>query len=328
MNIAIPAYAAPDSFADNVAFTLQAMGHEVLTIPHRPRFLARSRALYQRARRSFGPEYFDPRERWLIHIARKQRVDMVLALTQCLRGEALREARRFGLRYCVAWWADAPANLTSAGWGLLSSEWDLICLKDPQGVSKFRRVGLNAHLLHEAMNPAWHKPVAQQKNGTVVVAGNYYGYRQFLLRKLEQAGVATQLYGSAIPRWGLPELRARHSGRYVVREEKSQIFGEALACLNSTSLSEGNSLNCRAFEVAGAGGLQLIETNPILAECFDPGRELLVFDTFDELLVHIDRAHQFPEEMRAIRGAGARRALAHHTYRHRLQAMFNWIASA
>ena len=49
------------------------------------------------------------------------------------------------------------------------------------------------------------------------------------------------------------------------------MFGEALACLNSFSPAEGDSLNCRAFEVAGAAGLQLIEDRPAIRECFDPG---------------------------------------------------------
>jgi spore maturation protein CgeB len=94
-----------------------------------------------------------------------------------------------------------------------------------------------------------------------------------------------------------------------------------MACLNSTSLAEGNSLNCRAFEVAGAGGLQLIEAKPIISECFEPGVELLVFDTLDELEGHLDRARKAPVEMERIREAGARRALAHHTYAHRLGAI-------
>jgi spore maturation protein CgeB len=206
--------------------------------------------------------------------------------------------------------------------GLLSKEWDFIFMKDLDAVLKFRRIGLNAHLLHEAMNPAWHKPIAKQVNEEIVVAGNFYGYRQFLVRELLQRGVRLVLYGGRLPRWIYPEIRKIHTGRYVIREEKSRVFGEAMACLNSTQIIEGNSLNCRAFEIAGAGGLHLMEYKPIISECFEPRKEVLTFDSLDELMGHIERARMFPGEMEKIREAAARRALAEHTYKHRLETIF------
>jgi spore maturation protein CgeB len=115
----------------------------------------------------------------------------------------------------------------------------------------------------------------------------------------------------------------------VVREEKSRVFGEALACLHSFHVSEGDSLNCRAFEIAGARGLQLIEYRRAIEECFEPGKELLTFSTFDELLAHIERACREPAAMGAIRAAGAQRALAQHTYRHRLETILQkWQGGA
>ena len=71
----------------------------------------------------------------------------------------------------------------------------------------------------------------------------------------------------------------------------------------------------------GAGGLQLIEYRTAIEECFEPGKELLTFSTFDELLAHIETASREPAAMTAIRAAGAQRALAQHTYRHRLETI-------
>jgi spore maturation protein CgeB len=116
-----------------------------------------------------------------------------------------------------------------------------------------------------------------------------------------------------------------HTTKYIVREGKSRVFGEALACLNTFQLSEGNSLNCRAFEIAGAGGLQLIEFRPAIQACFEPGKEVLTFSTFEELLAHIERARRDPAAAKSIREAGARRALGEHTYRHRLERMFKLL---
>ena len=73
------------------------------------------------------------------------------------------------------------------------------------------------------------------------------------------------------------------------------------------------------FEAAGAAGLQLIEYRPVIEECFEPGKELLTFSTYEELLGHIERAHKEPKAMQTIREAGARRALTEHTYEHQLR---------
>jgi spore maturation protein CgeB len=193
-------------------------------------------------------------------------------------------------------------------------------------VNKHRLLGLNAHLLHEAMNPQWHRPVSGAANGETAVVGNWYGYRQTLVRALSSRGVDVGLYGTPPPRWSLPEVRQAHLRRYVVREEKSRVFGEALACLNSFQMGEGDSLNCRAFEVAGAGGLQLIEHRPAIAECFEPGKELLPFSTIEELLDDLSRARREPRWADGIRAAGARRALAEHTYRHRIDSIMRMAA--
>jgi spore maturation protein CgeB len=209
--------------------------------------------------------------------------------------------------------------------GLLTPGWDWVFMKDRVAVEKLRRVGCNAQLLFEAMNPAWHKPLAAQSKESVAVAGNWYGYRQALVLRLMRSGVSVRLFGSKLPRWAFSDLRGIHPETYLVQEAKSRAFGEALACLNSMQFSEGDSINCRAFEIAGAGGLQLIEHRPSIAECFEPGRELLVFRTFEELLEHIEWARRSPREALQIRSAGAKRAVAEHTYEHRLRAMFRAI---
>jgi spore maturation protein CgeB len=168
--------------------------------------------------------------------------------------------------------------------------------------------------------------LAVRSNESVVIAGTFYGYRQALTTELIRHGVEVGLYGGRLPAWVDPKIRHRHTGRFVEREEKSRVFGEALACLNSTAMSEGNSLNCRAFEIAGAGGLQLLEQREIVNECFEPGKELLVFDSIPELMDLISRAKVDRAWASGIREAGACRALAQHTYKHRLEVIFRSLA--
>ncbi len=323
--LASPVY--DDSFADNVGVTLEAMGHEVIR-PLRIRRAAYSslpslawRTAIERLRgdRPSGDDLT------ILGAIRDTRPAVVLALTKGIHAEVLAEAATFGARR-VIWWGDPPAN--NHRWGFLDPGWDLVLAKDQALVTKLRLIGRNAHLLHEAMNPAWHREAAGGRNESLAVVGNSYAFRQAICVRLLEHGVPLGIFGPRPPAWSDPRFRSAHSGRYVVREEKSKVFGEALGCLNTFQPSEGDCLNCRAFEIAGAAGLQLVEYLPALEHCFDPGAEVLPFRSFEELLQHVERARNYPQEADRIRQAGARRALAEHTYRHRLEHLIQLLSAS
>jgi spore maturation protein CgeB len=321
LKILIPNYPTPDSFSDNVAYTLTSMGHDVRSMP---RLAGRDRGPLQRILRSawsaYFPENWSYQERWAVATAKSWCPDIVLAPTLALRREVLAELKYLGVRHCIAWWGDSPANMQQLG--LLADEWDKIYIKDAAAVLKFQAVDLPATLLHEAMNPDWHRPFhgpAGADSDAVVIAGNYYGYRQVLVDKLALRRVPLALYGTQPPRWSNEAVRKHFRGFYITKEEKSRVFAAGLACLNSTSLSEGDSLNCRAFEICGANGLQLIENKPAVRSCFEPGREVLTYDSVDEIIEHLARAKREPDWARSIREAGHKRALSEHTYRLRLE---------
>ena len=320
LRVLIPNFPAPDSFTDNVAHTLRGMGHDVRCMEQlSSRDRGRVRRIIIDGYTGLYPETWTAQERWALRVAREWRPDLVLALTLSLREEVLAELKSIGIAATVAWWGDPPANMR--GMGLLVEGWDRIYIKDALAVSKFRAVGLPAELMHEAANPDWHRPLVSEGHrdtNALAIAGNYYGYRQFLVRRLAEAGVELALYGSRPPRWSEAVVQLQFRGQYIVRDEKSRVFHSALGCLNSTHLSEGGSLNCRAFEICGAGGLQLIEPKAALPECYEPGREVLTYNSVAEIVDHLDRARAEPAWARSIREAGHRRTLSEHTYRHRL----------
>lgn len=327
MRIILPAPETPDTFTHNVAFTLRQMGHDVLTpTPTRSRRLDRLRGIVRELRARGSQDYVAPEEKWLLKATKRFRPSMVLALTQVLADSTLFQLKRLGVQHRIAWWGDPPANMVR--WGVLSQEWDLVYVKDGTAVEKLRRVGCNAKLLHEAMNPAWHRPLANQSSDAVVVAGAWYAFRQALVAELLKAGERVDMYGPPLPRWGMPALRRLHTGRYITMEEKSRVFGGALACLNNMSFAEGDSLNCRAFEIAGAGGLHIMEYRPAIAGCFEIDRELRVFRTLDELMAVLEWCRRARSEVSAMRRAASARALADHTYEHRLRTILHDVGEA
>lgn len=314
-----------DGFVDNVASALKGMGHEVFgtdEVSHARYWSFPSRALRVLEERFFGDKPI-PEERAILPLVERARPDVLLALTWDIHPEILDTLGKKYKGRRILWWGDAPAN--SRRWGLVNPGWDKVYVKDPDAVRKLLLAGKDAALLHEAMNPLWHRPLRSRENNAIVVAGNYYAFRQAVLVRLAKDGAALSLYGTKPPVWSAPEILRSYSGKYLKREEKSQVFGAGMACLNTFALAEGNSLNCRSFEIAGAGGLQLIEHRPIIEQCFEPGKEVLVFSTYEELRHHLDRARRFPAEVASIREAGAKRALAEHTYAHRLGILLSHV---
>ncbi len=325
MRIFIPSHFYEDSFVDNVQITLSQMGYEVFTLgeTRHASYWSTPRYLMRTAASLFAGSRPSARDRAIFYTAQRIRPDVILALTANVHPEILYELGKLCPGRRILWWGDSPAN--SSGWGVVNPEWDFVYLKDRVAVEKVRLVGGNAFLLHEAMNPIWHKPLANQSNANIAVVGNYYAFRQALIFRLMKDNITLELYGPKPPKWAPPVIKRAHTGRYVTREEKSLVFGQAMASLNTFALAEGDSLNCRAFEIAGAGGLQIIEYRPALEECFEPNVEVLVFQSYQELIDHVYHVKRSPRELDRIRRNGTQRALADHTYEHRLRIILKNI---
>ena len=320
MRFIIPSYELSDNFTDNVSCTLRAMGHQVLTAPVPTRWMnPKLMHFMQLSYEKLLPKSLSPQEKWLLRSYRGFKPDVMIALTHGVEEETLLELQRSGVK-TVAWWGDAPSQMRRHG--LLCKGWDFIYMKDRFAVRKMRSLDLNAKFLPEAMNPMWHRWERQPPGEDVVLVGNAYDYRHFLIRRLLDEGCGRiKLYGYRPARWAHPDVVAVSQSRYVVREEKARIFGGAAACINSTSMTEYDSLNCRAFEIAGSGGLQFMEQRDSVTDCFEPGREIITFTSVSELLDKMRFHERNPSLSFEVREAGYRRAHSEHTYMHRLSAI-------
>lgn len=321
MKILVPNYTLADSFTENVSFTLKQMGHEVIdmgSISVNKAYSKVGRVIKELKNKAFSQ--ISVQEKFILKTIAATKVDVLLSLTQSLDEEVLQTCKQKRI-ITISWWGDTAANMQKMG--LCSQYWDFIYIKDAYAAKKLQSLDLNAEQLVEAINPAWHQPKFQQSNNELILAGSFYDYRQFLTRKLIDEKIDLGLYGSPPPIWCDARIKKLHKNKYVVKHEKAKVFGEGLAVLNSTAMREFDSVNCRAFEIAGCGGLQIMENRSSIEACFEPGKELLTYDTFDELLDHIERAKKYPQDMKVIRENGAKRAHADHTYEKRL----NYILS-
>ncbi|HEV2700867.1 MAG TPA: glycosyltransferase [Steroidobacteraceae bacterium] len=206
---------------------------------------------------------------------------------------------------------------------MLAAGYDTVFVKDRYMQDVFSRMirSTTFRYLPEACNPRVHRPIDlsaadQAAYGCeVMIAGTLYYYRQEILRQISEFDL--RVWG-ARPGWLLFRLAGRHGGRAVVMEEKAKAMRAARICLNTLNFSEVNGMNCRAFEIAGCGGFQLMSSVPVITEHFDPGVELVTFDSVDDLRGKIRHYLDNPQQAAQIALRGQQRAHRDHTYEARL----------
>ena len=231
----------------------------------------------------------------------------------------------------IACWCQDPLIALGRQF-MLGAGYDTVFVKDRHMQDVFSRMirSTTFHYLPEACNPRVHRAVelsaAEQATYgcDVMIAGTLYYYRQEILRQI--SGFDLRVWGSR-PGWLLNRLSARHEGREVVMAEKAKALRAARICLNTLNFSEVNALNCRAFEIAGCGGFQLMTSAPVVSEHFEPGVELVTFDSVENLVEQIHHYLRNPQQAADIARRGQLRAHRDHTYESRLREILKVCAA-
>jgi spore maturation protein CgeB len=169
---------------------------------------------------------------------------------------------------------------------------------------------VNAALDHVAVD--W-----QSRQRSMVFVANPTPRR---LSLVTQVRTPLQLCG---PGWQrLQGTQHRIDPRRIGPDELATVYRSYLAVLNIRN--EGNvlnGLNQRHFDPYVAATPVVTDDQSDLSQCFDPGREILVYRDADELNEIYDRLQREPDRAAAIGEAGRRRVLADHTYGRRLAAL-------
>jgi spore maturation protein CgeB len=314
--------ADPDTFEDNVRDSLLRMGHRVSHLGS-----ARVNRGSRRAIRisALGlaalPELENKFHHRLVRKALDLECDAVITVDGDLSPYAISALRQNRVPVAL-WFPDAITNMGRQR--MLSAPYTALFFKDPLLVERLRDIlGLPVWYLPEACNPSWHRPIgAAATERVIVMVGNSYPSRLILLRRLHDVGVPLVIYGSPVPQWAKELLPASlHTGRHIVRDDKSRVFRSAAGVLNNLHPAEMHGVNCRLFEAAAAGAAVLCERRPVLSDLFDLNREVIPFGNFDEL---VDRARELladPALTRETGDAASKRAHAEHTYEKRLNTI-------
>ena len=76
----------------------------------------------------------------------------------------------------------------------------------------------------------------------------------------------------------------------------------------------------RTFEASGVGGLQIVDRVEV-ERYYDPGKEVLVYESEEELIEVCQRIFADPQWAHIIRVAGQKRTLSEHTFDQRVKIL-------
>jgi spore maturation protein CgeB len=280
------------------------------------------------ARRGLQSDYADLLGRALVEVAREWRPDLVIALAQApLDAASLDSLKGMGI-VSAFWFVENHRVLTY--WKTLGRHYDWFYgIQRGRFLEQLAAEGVRRpHYLPMACDPAVHRPLPLTGDeratfgSAVSFAGAPYLNRRRLLVSL--ADLDLRIWGDG---WNEPALAhfVAGGGRRFDVETMVRIFNATEVNLNLHSAAhvadldpDPDFVNPRTFEIAACGAFQLTDWREPLGELFDEG-EMVTFRSAAELRQQIAHYLSRPEERRAIAERARARAIAEHTYEHRVR---------
>ncbi len=249
---------------------------------------------------------------------RRERPDLILAIGAFHVPQPILEpiAASKGRAALVGWVGDAFEPSAAD----VANLYDLVGYTDSALAARHALTGLRAGTLFlpHAADPSGDWPdQGRRRNARMAFVANPTPGRRSVVAAIRRP---VTLYG---PGWRTSdgphhEIHPRRTRPSALRG----IYGGYLAALNIRN--ERNvlaGLNQRNFDPCLSGAAVVTDDQPDLARCFEPGREVAVWRSPEELNAVHERLLADPAEAAALAERGRRRVLADHTYGARLEAL-------
>ena len=246
--------------------------------------------------------------------------------------EVIREIRRMGIA-TVNWYCNGSYQFDLVS--EIAPAYDYCLVPEKFRLADYRAAGANPIYCQEAANPNWYRPHDLALEFDVTFVGQRYGDRPAYIKHLIANGLPVRVWG---PRWTDPP---RHPGaldgelascarpaltdeqliRMYSRSRISLGFG-AVAQLPKEGSKPIKQVRLRDFEAPMSGAFYLVEHFDELTEFFEVDREIVTFDSHEELADKCRYYLAHPRQRETIRQAGMRRARAEHTWHKRFERAF------
>ena len=261
--------------------------------------------------------------------------DLVLSMAQApLSRQALKKLAKDDI--ATAMWFMEDHRLFTY-WKGFAPYYDFFAVIQKEPIlEQLQELGVNALYLPMAALPGFHAqlkldPLDQRRFGAdLSFMGAGYPNRRVAFRQLTRYDF--KIWGTE---WDNEPLLASHlqlQGARISPEDCVKIFNASKINLNLHSSIQTNKLvpggdfvNPRTFELAACGAFQLIDKRKLLPELFDDN-ELASFESMEELLELIPFYLNNPDKRCEMAQKAQAKALAQHTYQHRMQTLIDFIA--
>lgn len=199
----------------------------------------------------------------------------------------------------------------------ICKHFDLSWTSTEDAIEKYCVEGGLPIYMPEGANPDLHKPyIHEERDIDVSFVGQRYGNRPGIMIKLEQAGIYVEAFGHGWPNGSLST------------QEMVRMYSRSKINLGFSEVGDSSRTHClkgRDFEIPMSGGLYLTQYHKELENCYDIGREIVTYSSFDELVSKIQFLLSSPEEAGLIRREGRKRAIRDHTWEMRFQRLFKLL---
>ncbi len=296
----------------------------------------------------FCPRSWENPERELLDVVGSFRPDVHVAYGgESYTPELIREVKSRGV-FNVLWYPEVTP-LPRAEVVALGREFDVFFVIAEGLVGPFRAAGVrDAEWLPEAMEPSIYEygeiTESDRKLFTcdVTLVGKLesdnpaYMERWKLVKRIVDEGLNIKWWGPRIHRkigvfvlgLLLSKVSRAYGGRFVWNETYAKAVHLSKVFLARDAYPHIRlSTSARAFTAIGLGGFYLTFPTTGIEGMFEPGKELVTFNTADEMIEKIRYYLCHDEERQAIAAAGRKKALEHHTYQRRFERMFEVLSS-
>jgi len=249
----------------------------------------------------------------------------------------LAQLKRHGIK--LVQWCGLPANTMLARDRINLPYFDLI-FQPANLTDGLRAAGAAGRIeyIPIGIDPDIHRPIAltaeeQRRYGADVcfiggLSRRFHAARRAMVEYAIENGVNIKVWGGYLEHFvGSPILRVWQG--QIWGEEQVKALCAAKIGLNfhvdhrAGELDRG--LNLRAFELAACGVFQLLQRVPGVGEFFEEGKEIVCFDTKEEMLEKIRYYLAHEDKRRQIAEAARQRVLREHTWAQRIVHMTQYM---
>jgi len=278
-------------------------------------------------------------------ITSKQKVDLIFSYfyAKHILPEAIKEIKRLGVPtvnfYCNA---IHQFHLVSK----IAPVFDYCMVPEKEALNKYISVGANPIHIQMAANPDYYKPLPVNEEFDVTFVGQNYLNRGQYINFLYNNGVDVKVWG---PNWKTPNKTFKQKMKNIARalmrnhyplppekvggiltdDELIKMYSKSRISLGFSEVEvEGNlerHVRLRDFEAPMSRALYFTGFQEELAEYYDIGKEIICYDTKEELLEKIQFYLRNQSMAEKVREAGYNRALRDHTWEKRFQTLFESI---